>query len=115
MDARHIVAARAHDQFMAIRVAGLVLVAIQALDVWTTHAILSSGGYEANPLAASILAAGGLGGLALAKAAFSAVSIASGTALARRGFVYVAQAAMVAVVLMHLLMVSSNLHQLVRG
>lgn len=45
------------------------LAALQALDVATTHHILATGGYEANPLSATLIEAHGAEALWLQKAA----------------------------------------------
>ena len=45
----------------ALRVAAVVVIACQVLDLWSTHALLKIGGTELNPVASYMLASGWLG------------------------------------------------------
>lgn len=64
----------------------IVLVAMQPLDLWTTHVALTQfGGIEGNPLTALLLALGGFAALGLAKLAIIGVNISSAVLHVRRG------------------------------
>lgn len=100
---------------MPLRVPAAVVILAQVLDLCTTWLILDWGGREGNPASAYLLAAGGFGVLALAKAALCALSVASGVVLVRRGFGHLARPAMCAVGLVYSIVIFSNLHQLATG
>jgi hypothetical protein len=85
----------------------LLLVA-QALDVWTTHAVLGLGGVEANPISALLLATGGFLGLAAAKVGVCCVAVAACVALVRRGSGHRARVALCSVCWFYAVVVSWN-------
>lgn len=64
----------------------IVLVALQPLDIWTTHIALNQyGGVEANPITTLILALGGFAALSLVKLAVVGVNLSSAVLHVRKG------------------------------
>jgi hypothetical protein len=96
----------------ALRVPLLMLVASQVADLVTTYGILVSGGREGNPASAYLLARGGFAALVFTKAALSSVTVLSAVALVARGFECLARPALAGVILVHALVILSNVYQL---
>jgi len=93
-----------------------ILAALQVLDVWTTHVVLSRGGVEANPLVAAVMAALGsvLLALVLLKAGALGVVLVATRGVLARGLSERAARRMAAVSIIYCAVIANNLVTLTR-